>query len=158
MYVSCVFVVGIRYESKITDRTGKHLLCLASRYCLTFLFKVNGGNCLISWDEVQGALEYGGLGILNLEYMSWALQIRWLWLAKPFGCGSTKMQNFFAVALQSHVGNRNDTFLNRLGGLFGCCIESLAPNVCTRVLGASEVSQLYSCCKHISSKTRKLLQ
>jgi hypothetical protein len=44
--------------------------------------QVNGGNCLVSWEKVQRPLEYGGLVILNLEYMSWALQIRWLWLAK----------------------------------------------------------------------------
>jgi hypothetical protein len=44
--------------------------------------QVNGGSCLVSWEKVQQPLEYGGLGILKLEYMSWALHIRWLWLAK----------------------------------------------------------------------------
>ena len=44
--------------------------------------QVNGGNCLVSWEKVQRPLEYDGLGILNLEYMSWALQIRWLSLQR----------------------------------------------------------------------------
>ncbi|WVZ91117.1 hypothetical protein U9M48_037330 [Paspalum notatum var. saurae] len=42
----------------------------------------NGGNCLVSWEKVQRPLHYGGLGILNLETMGWALRIRWLWLQK----------------------------------------------------------------------------
>ena len=36
-----------------------------------FLWKgqeqANGGNCLVSWERVQRPLEYGGLGIHNLE-------------------------------------------------------------------------------------------
>jgi hypothetical protein len=38
--------------------------------------KANGGNCLVSWETVQRPLEYGGLGILNLEKLGWALKIR----------------------------------------------------------------------------------
>ena len=44
--------------------------------------QVNGGACLVAWEKVQRPLDLGGLGILNLELMSWALQIRWLWLKK----------------------------------------------------------------------------
>lgn len=39
--------------------------------CQIFLWKgqekVNGGNCLVSWERVQRPLEFGGLGIHNLE-------------------------------------------------------------------------------------------
>jgi hypothetical protein len=35
--------------------------------------QVNGGSCLVAWDKVQQPLDYGGLGILNLEFMGWAL-------------------------------------------------------------------------------------
>jgi len=46
-----------------------------------FLWKgheqANGGNCLVAWQKVQRPLEYGGLGIHNLELLGWALRIRW---------------------------------------------------------------------------------
>ncbi|GJN12241.1 hypothetical protein PR202_ga30536 [Eleusine coracana subsp. coracana] len=40
--------------------------------------KVNGGSCLVAWEKVQRPLDLGGLGILNLELMSWSLQLWWL--------------------------------------------------------------------------------
>ena len=44
-----------------------------------FLWKghqqANGGNCLVAWEKVQRPLEYGGLGIHNLELLGWALRI-----------------------------------------------------------------------------------
>ncbi|GJN13052.1 hypothetical protein PR202_ga31385 [Eleusine coracana subsp. coracana] len=39
-----------------------------------------GGSCLVAWEKVQRPLDLGGLGIQNLQVMSWALQIKWLWL------------------------------------------------------------------------------
>lgn len=51
-----------------------------------FLWKgqgdANGGTCLVSREFVQRPLQYGGLGILNLEMLGWALRVRWLWLQK----------------------------------------------------------------------------
>jgi hypothetical protein len=37
--------------------------------------QVNGGSCLVAWEKVQRPLDYGGLGILKLEFMGWAVQI-----------------------------------------------------------------------------------
>lgn len=36
----------------------------------------NGGSCQVTWDKVQRPLEFGRLGVLNLEVMSWVLQIQ----------------------------------------------------------------------------------
>lgn len=38
--------------------------------------KANGGNCLVSWEHAQKPLQYGGLGIHNLEILGWVLHIR----------------------------------------------------------------------------------
>jgi hypothetical protein len=35
--------------------------------------QVNGDSCLIVCDKVQRLLDLRGLGVLNLEYMSWSL-------------------------------------------------------------------------------------
>jgi len=53
--------------------------------------QANGGNCLVSWEKVQRPLDYGGLGIHNLESFGWALRIRWLWAQKtdPSGLACT---------------------------------------------------------------------
>jgi hypothetical protein len=44
--------------------------------------KVNGGSCLVRWDIVTRPLKYGGLVVSNLQYKSWVLQVKWLWLQK----------------------------------------------------------------------------
>lgn len=36
----------------------------------------------MSWQKVCLPLNLGGLGISNLEFMGWSLNLRWLWLKK----------------------------------------------------------------------------
>lgn len=47
---------------------------------------VNGGSCLVAFDTVTKPRCLGGLGVPNLRFMGWALQLRWLWFHKtdPF--------------------------------------------------------------------------
>ncbi|GJN22178.1 hypothetical protein PR202_gb09722 [Eleusine coracana subsp. coracana] len=51
-----------------------------------FLWKgrmdARGSHCPVAWLRVTRPLQYGGLGIHDLEVMSWALRMRWSWLKK----------------------------------------------------------------------------
>jgi len=73
-----------------------------------------GGHCLILWEKVQRHIEYGGLGIHNLELLGCALRILWLWAQKtewdrpwaglPISI-PRKAQGLFDVAVDAIVGN-----------------------------------------------------
>ncbi|KAM0914795.1 hypothetical protein ACQ4PT_011274 [Festuca glaucescens] len=41
-----------------------------------------GGSCAIAWHDVCRPIEMGGLGVLDLKRMSWALRARWSWLQR----------------------------------------------------------------------------
>lgn len=40
---------------------------------------ITGGKCKVAWILVAKPIEFGGLGILDLERFSRALRLRWLW-------------------------------------------------------------------------------
>lgn len=82
--------------------------------------EANGGCCLVAWEKVQRPIEFGGLGIHNLETMGWAFQIRWLWLQKTqpaqpwqglqLPCHA-KNKALFNIAISSQVGNGSVGFM-----------------------------------------------
>ena len=83
----------------------------------SFLWKgrkdVRGGHCLIAWPKVTRPPNLGGLGISHLQFLGWALKLRWLWLQKtepdkPWAFPPVKA--FFALAITSVVGNGKNTF------------------------------------------------
>jgi hypothetical protein len=39
-----------------------------------------GGRCAVAWVNAACPVQYGGLGIPNLQLMGFALRLRWLWL------------------------------------------------------------------------------
>jgi hypothetical protein len=98
--------------------------------------RANGGNCLVSWEKVYRPLEYGGLGIHNLEALGCPLRICWLWAQKTdpsrpwFGLPIQVSHNaraMFDAAVVSIVGDGglilfwSDRWLNGRG------IQELAP-------------------------------
>jgi hypothetical protein len=99
---------------------------------------VNGSACLVAWDKVQRPLDLGGLGILNLEYLSWALQIRWLWLQK---IGDARVWKglqilvhanafaLFSVAINTVIGNGTNTLFYTDKWFMGISLVELAPSV-----------------------------
>jgi hypothetical protein len=99
---------------------------------------VNGGSCLVSWDKVSRPHNLGGLGIPNLQYMSWALQTKCLWLQKtdpnrPWNGLKLPIQqqvrDLFAISVISHLGNGTNTIFWMDRWLNGCCIRDMAPEV-----------------------------
>jgi len=105
--------------------------------------QVNGGSCLVAWGKVQRPLDLGGLGILDLEIMSWALQVRWLWFAKTDPNRSWKKGlnihvhpnacALVAIALESEVGDGNNTLFWSDRWLMGCSVADVAPLVVANV-------------------------
>jgi hypothetical protein len=43
-------------------------------------------SCLVSWAKALRPLRFGGLGVLDLERLGWALHIMWLWFQKTYPC------------------------------------------------------------------------
>jgi hypothetical protein len=126
-----------------------------------FLWKgqeqANGGNCLVSWAKVQRPYMFGGLGVHDLERMSWALRIRWLWFMKtdpskpwiglPINIPK-QAQAFFQMAITVNIGNGNSSKFWIDNWLQGKSVADLAPNlvlaVPKRVIQRRTVSQALS--------------
>ncbi|WVZ92630.1 LOW QUALITY PROTEIN: hypothetical protein U9M48_038679, partial [Paspalum notatum var. saurae] len=104
-----------------------------------FLWKgwkeINGGHCL---GRVQRPLGLGGLGILDLEIMGWALRMRWLWLKKtqPDRAWADldiqvhpNSMAMFHISISSIVGDGSNTFFWRDKWLHGKSLADLAPSL-----------------------------
>jgi hypothetical protein len=72
----------------------------------------------VALNKVTRPKEFGGLGISNLQKMSWALRLRWLWLKKtepgrPWTSftinAHPSVKAFFSAAVSSVVGNGRNT-------------------------------------------------
>lgn len=104
--------------------------------------EANGGACLVAWEKVQRPLDLGGLGILNLEVLSWSLQIRWLWFQKTdhdrswSGLNIQVHQNaiaLFNIAIESHIGDGRNTLFWTDKWIRGCSIAEIAPQLVEQV-------------------------
>jgi len=126
----------------VAIRVPKWFIRAVDKIRRSFLWKgrkeANGGSCLVAWEKVMRPIDLGGLGIHNLEFMGWALQMRWLWLEKtkpdrpwaglenPVHPNTTTI---FAISIVTTVGNGQNTKFWTDRWLHGSCLEDLAPNV-----------------------------
>jgi hypothetical protein len=78
----------------------------------------SGGHCLVSWSRVTRPVELGGLGVIDLTTMGYALHLRWEWLARtqpkriwaPSACKTDQViQAMFQVSTAVPVGNGTQT-------------------------------------------------
>jgi hypothetical protein len=107
-----------------------------------FLWKgrkeVTSGSCLVSWEIITRPLSYGGLGVPNLQFKSWALQSKWLWLEKtdpnrPWHGMSLPVQRqvrqFFELSVFTVIGNGATTLFWSDRWVYGNTIHDIAPDV-----------------------------
>jgi hypothetical protein len=75
---------------------------------------VLGGHCLVAWPRVTQPVELGGLGVVDLTTMGYALRLGWEWLARtqpdriwsPSACKTDcVIQAMFQVSTTVQVGN-----------------------------------------------------
>jgi hypothetical protein len=117
----------------------KWVLKAISKIIRVFLWKgrkdVKGGHCLVAWQRVCRPTNLGGLGILNLEMLSWALQMRWLWLKRtqperPWTNMDIQVHSnvkaLFSISVTSLVGDGRSTYFWTDRWLHGQNIEDIA--------------------------------
>jgi hypothetical protein len=83
IYVQFVLAATIIYLAKALDLPAwahKAIDKIQRSYFWRGHKEVKGGHCLVVSDKVCRPIEMGGLGILNLKMLGWALRTHWLWL------------------------------------------------------------------------------
>jgi hypothetical protein len=97
---------------------------------------------LVGCQRVCRPVQFGGLGIHDLEIMGWSLNLRWLWLQKTqpdrIGLGMDLQVHpmaaaLFAATVHSEVGDGTGTLFWTDRWLQGKSIAGLAPELISSV-------------------------
>ncbi|KAM0889642.1 hypothetical protein ACQ4PT_027585 [Festuca glaucescens] len=110
---------------------------------------VSGGHCLVAWDQDCRPVEYGGLGVLNLKLLGFALRARWLWLRRMRrGCWTylplqvePEVQDLFDASTRIVLGDGRTTLFWTDPWLNGTPLRASAPALFAVVSSASQHSR-----------------
>jgi hypothetical protein len=97
-----------------------------------------GGSCVVAWKDVCRMTDLGGLGVLDIKSMSWALRARWPWLGRtdatrpwanfPIKC-NRNITSLLHAATVVKLGNGSKALFWTDRCLDGQSISDLAPRV-----------------------------
>jgi hypothetical protein len=102
---------------------------------------------MVAWSRVTRPVELGGLGVLDLETLGYALRLQWSWLARVdparisslpvVGAASNKedtiIKAMFQASTSVHIGNGVRTLSWSDPRISGSSVASIAPDVFTVV-------------------------
>ncbi|KAM0878677.1 hypothetical protein ACQ4PT_034721 [Festuca glaucescens] len=104
---------------------------------------VNGGQCLIPWQQICKPICYGGLGVKNLKLQGLALRVRWEWLRRsdpnrPWQ-GLSRMQDPYSLEVFDslvaiRVGDGAKTLFWHDRWVNGAAVKDFAPEVYAKVI------------------------
>lgn len=98
---------------------------------------LQGGHCLVAWQQVTRPLHLGGLGV-DLQTMASALRMRWLWLERtqpdrPWGLLRVHIPEMarmmFMISVTTTVGDGSTTLFWSNRWVIGQTIADLAPDL-----------------------------
>jgi hypothetical protein len=104
---------------------------------------VQGGHCLVAWQKVTRPMELGGLGVLDLTILGYALRLWWEWQAKttpdkPWASFATKperaVQAMFEASVTVDVGYGHRALFWQDKWIHGRSLSQLAPDLVTAVV------------------------
>jgi hypothetical protein len=107
---------------------------------------------LVAWNKVTRPKEFGGLDILNLRLMNWALRLRWLWLKKtdtgrPWTSfkinAHPSVKTFFSATISSVVGNGKNTLFWTDNWIDGQSLCQLAPHLVQMVSSRAKMRNVH---------------
>jgi hypothetical protein len=91
-----------------------------------------GGRCLVRWDTICRPLEFGGLGISNLQFHATALRVRWLTgkalIDLPIEIDK-RARELFNKAVDFRLGDRQRLNFWKDPWLDGQSIKAIAPTL-----------------------------
>ncbi|GJN00644.1 hypothetical protein PR202_ga17840 [Eleusine coracana subsp. coracana] len=99
---------------------------------------VSNGKCLVAWRKACRPSDMGGLGILDLTLLGYALRLRWEWLRRTdtsrtwVALPSTAehiIKQFFSIFVHVQIGDGSKALFWRDHWLDGKSLQQLAPEV-----------------------------